>query len=197
MRVNLHVNAAGYSPGHQTTDHYGEVPPPLPARFARVELRVVAFDHPDAQELTEQVQQEYVVRYGGTDATPMRFDEFAPPLGLFLVGYVDGRPVGCGGWRTVSIGEPVLRDGDAELKRMYVVPTARGHGHARRLLGELERTAAAAGFTRMVLETGIRQPEAISLYLSCGYEPISGFGMHKDAPGSRCFAKPLVASMST
>lgn len=48
----------------------------------------------------------------------------------------------------------------------------------------------------MVLETGIRQPEAISLYRSCGYEPISGFGLHKDAPGSRCFAKPLVASMS-
>ncbi|WP_241827697.1 hypothetical protein [Actinopolymorpha singaporensis] len=63
-----------------------------------MELRTVGFDHPDAQTLTEQVQQEYVVRYGGIDRSPIDPREFDPPTGLFLVGYLDGRPVGCAGW---------------------------------------------------------------------------------------------------
>ncbi|HEX4247931.1 MAG TPA: GNAT family N-acetyltransferase, partial [Pseudonocardia sp.] len=59
------------------------------------------------------------------------------------------------------------------------------------LLAELERTAVEAGARRMVLETGVAQPEAIQLYLSSGYLPIPKFGVYRHAPGSRCFAKPL------
>jgi len=43
----------------------------------------------------------------------------------------------------------------------------------------------------MVLETGIRQPEAIALYESAGYRPIPGFGYYKDADLSRCLARSL------
>jgi hypothetical protein len=43
----------------------------------------------------------------------------------------------------------------------------------------------------MILETGLRQPEAIELYSSSGYQAIPGFGFYRDAPLSRCFAKPL------
>lgn len=148
------------------------------------------YGHPDAQLLIAQVQQEYVWRYGGPDATPTDPADFDPPTGLFVVGYLGERPVVCGGWRTRD-ADPPLRDGDAELKRMYVAPAARGRGLARALLAELERTAQLAGRLRMVLETGRAQPEAIGLYTSSGYQRMPGFGHYRESENNRCYAKPL------
>lgn len=151
----------------------------------------MGYDHPDAVLLTEQVQQEYVQRYGGPDATPMEAADFAAPQGEFLIGYLEGAPVATGGWRARDASPEGFADGDAELKRMYVVPAARGRGFARRILGELETGAAAAGRLRMVLETGDRQPEAIALYTSCGYLPIPKFGVYRCEPLSVCLGRPL------
>ena len=156
-------------------------------------LWVVGYDHPDSVALVEAVQQVYVVRYGGVDATPVEASEFAPPLGLFMVGYVDGAPVVCGGWRLRCAGaDPRLRDGDVELKRMFVPGQHRGRGYARLLLAELERAATDAGGLRIVLETGTKQPEAIALYLSSGYEAMPRFGVYRDSEDSLCFCKPLI-----
>lgn len=168
-----------------------------------MEIRHIRYDHPDAVKLTDQVQQEYVERYGSGDATPMDAAHFAPPHGLFLVGYLEGAPVATGGWRSPTAaaegsddpGDPDgLEDGDAELKRMYVVPHARGLGLARRMLARLETTAIAAGRTRMVLETGPLQPEAVALYISCGYAPIRKFGVYRHEPSSICLGKTLDGS---
>ncbi|TWE23311.1 acetyltransferase (GNAT) family protein [Prauserella muralis] len=152
---------------------------------------MTAFDHPDAVKLIDLVQQEYVTRYGEPDVTPVDPADFAPPRGLFVVGYLDGVPVACGGWRAHDGPAPEFRHGDAELKRMFVVPDARGKGFARALLAELERTAALAGRTRAVLETGTEQPEAIALYRSAGYTDIPKFGVYKHTPESICLAKEL------
>ncbi|MGW0523630.1 GNAT family N-acetyltransferase [Crossiella sp. NPDC003009] len=157
-----------------------------------MELRILAYDHPDATALIAEVQQEYVLRYGEEDITPVDPADFAPPRGLFLVGYLDGVPAVCGGWRAHDSDEPGFTDGDAELKRMYVVSAARGRGLARQLLAELERLALAAGRRRMVLETGIEQPEAIALYTSSGYAPIAKFGVYACHESSRCFGKEIV-----
>src|SRR5581483_430810 len=163
---------------------------PEVCRAELVEIRTVGYDHPDAVTLVEAVQQVYVERYGGVDATPVAPRDFAPPSGLFMVGYVEGRPVVCGGWRLRSAGtDPQLRDGDVELKRMYVEDGHRGRGYARVLLAELERAAAAAGGLRVVLETGTRQPEAVGLYRSSGYRPMPRFGVYRDSEDSLCFAK--------
>lgn len=159
-----------------------------------LELRVRALDHPDAVTLGEQVQAYYRQVYGDGDATPVAPAEFAAPRGCFLIGYDGhGTPVATGAWRAVDAdpADPARRDGDAELKRMYVVPGARGHGHARTVLAELERTAREAGRRRAVLETGTQQPEAIALYRSSGYHAIGRFGPYRDDHRSRCFAKPL------
>jgi GNAT superfamily N-acetyltransferase len=156
-----------------------------------LELRERLYDSPDAVKLVAEVQQEYVARYGDEDATPTDPAEFAPPLGRFLVGYLDGVPVACGGWRAHDGDEPDFLDGDAEMKRMYVVSCARGRGFARQVLAALEESALAAGRRRMVLETGTAQPEAIALYTSSGYVPIPKFGHYRCADGSRCFGKPL------
>ena len=155
-----------------------------------LDLHPVPYGHPDAVALIAQVQEEYVVRYGGPDETPVDPAMFVPPEGLFLVGYLDGVPVGTGAWRR----SPVLALGGslgAEIKRMYVVPEQRGTGLARRILAELEATAAAAGHDLIVLETGLMQPEAIGLYESSGYLPIPGFGHYAASELNRCFAKRL------
>ncbi|MDF9816503.1 GNAT family N-acetyltransferase [Streptomyces sp. SPB162] len=162
-----------------------------------MEIRTLRYDHPDAVKLNDRVQLEYVERYGDGDLTPMDATQFDPPRGLYLVGYVDGEPVASGGWRAQDESPEGYSDGDAELKRMYVVDEARGRGLARRILAELEASAAAAGRSRMVLETGTKQPEAIALYESCDYTPVSKFGLYRHEELSVCLGKPLDGLVSS
>lgn len=147
--------------------------------------------HPDAAALVEQVQEEYVTRYGERDATALDERAFVPPYGSFFVGYVDGEPVAIGGWRRRT-GMDVLGSTEVgEIKRMYVVPDAQRRGHARTMLAHLEATLAEAGAEVAVLETGMAQPEAIALYEGSGYTPIAKFGHYRDQPDQRCFGKRL------
>lgn len=162
-------------------------------------MRIVTarFDHPDARKLSDIVQAEYAVRYGGEgDVTPLDPVMFEPPRGLYLLGYdADGSPVASGGWRAMDTSaEENYADGDAEIKRMFVMLHARGKGLSRLLLARLEESAREAGRTRMVLETGDKQPEAIALYASSGYTLLPEsrkFGCYREEPSSRCFVKPL------
>ncbi|MFI6639339.1 GNAT family N-acetyltransferase [Streptomyces sp. NPDC050504] len=158
-------------------------------------IRPTPYDHPDAVKLSDEVLLEYNVRYPDEpdgDVTPLAPGMFAPPNGLFLVAYdAEGRPVASGGWRARDRNPENNLDGDAEIKRMYVVPEARGLGLARRILAALEEDARAAGRLRMALETGTAQPEAIALYTSSGYEPCEKFGHYRTYEDSRCYAKPL------
>jgi putative acetyltransferase len=94
------------------------------------------------------------------------------------------RAVGCGAIRR-------LAGGDAELKRMFVVPERRGQGVGRLLVAELEHVARLLGATRLVLETGVRQPDAIALYRKCGFGPIPFFGEEVGSELSVCMGKDL------
>lgn len=159
-----------------------------------IQLRAVSYDHPDTVKLNDQVQAEYQERYDGEgDVTYLDPAMFTPPRGLYLLAYdAKGTPVASGGWRSQDANDEGYADGDAELKRMYVVPEARGLGLARRILAELEADARAAGRTRMALETGDQQPEAIALYLSSGYALSEKFGHYRFHDSSRCMTKPLL-----
>lgn len=156
-------------------------------------IRRVRFDHPDAVKLNDEVQAEYHQRYGdGGDATVLDATDFDPPRGVYLIAYDEhDRPVATGGWRSQDANGEGNEDGDAELKRMFVVAGMRGLGLARRILAELEEDARMAGRVRMVLETGTKQPEAITLYTSSGYEPCVKFGYYRHYEDSRCYAKRL------
>jgi GNAT superfamily N-acetyltransferase len=150
-------------------------------------VRAQAYADPAGAALTERVQQEYVERYGGPDTTPVDPGEFGPPGGGFLVGYLDGVPVAMGGVRR--------HDADTvEMKRLYVVPECRGRGLSRLMLGALEDLARRLGARRMVLETGSKQPEAMRLYETSGYERIDGFGHYADAPLSVSYGKSLAGA---
>ncbi|MER6111234.1 GNAT family N-acetyltransferase [Streptomyces hirsutus] len=155
-------------------------------------IRHVSYDHPDAVKLNDEVQAEYDIRYGDGDATPMDPADFRPPNGIYLIAYDENdTPAASGGWRVQNANGEGNRDGDAELKRMYVIEQMRGRGLARRILAALEDDARAAGRLRMVLETGTEQPEAIALYTSSGYEPCEKFGYYRFHDNSRCYAKAL------
>lgn len=145
-----------------------------------------AIDSQVANELIAEVQAEYVVRYGGPDDTPVDPQEFAGPQGAFMVLSVDGEPAG-------MIGLRRRNDDDVEVKRMFVRSTFRGRGLARQLMSWAEDKARELGYQRIILETGMAQPEAMGLYESSGYEAIPGFGYYKDSPESRCYAKSLVS----
>ncbi|MDG4829513.1 GNAT family N-acetyltransferase [Solwaraspora sp. WMMD1047] len=152
-----------------------------------LEIRVVGYDSPVARKLVVDALADLGRRYGGSgDDTPVDPGQFQPPSGAFLVAYLDGAAVGCAGWRSHGDG-----DETAELKRMYTAPTVRGRGVARRLLGAVERSAREHGRKRLILECGDRQPEAIALYRSCGYELIENFGYYRDEPGVLSFGRLL------
>lgn len=137
------------------------------------DLRDMAYDSADAQLLTAEVQLEYARRYGGQgDSGPIDTTEFVPPDGRFVILYVDHGPAAMGGWRRHGT--------DAEIKRMYVRENFRGLGLGRAVLLHLERSAAVAGVTRLILETGQPQPEAVNLYRSAGYTDVEPFGFYAE-----------------
>jgi GNAT superfamily N-acetyltransferase len=74
---------------------------------------------------------------------------------------------------------------------MYVVPQARGRRIAERVLEELQAAAAELGCSRLLLETGTAQPEAIRLYERLGWQPVPAFGHYAASPLSRCYGRDL------
>ena len=145
-----------------------------------IELRAVGLNDPRAERLERRLTAEMDDRYGTGGPSPIPAEGFEHPDGCFIVAVDQGRIIGCGGFRRIG-------DGRAEIKRMYVDPTARGRGVGRQILSALEGRAVAAGYNEIWLETGSEQPEAISLYLSAGYRPSPPYGEFKDDPRSRGF----------
>jgi GNAT superfamily N-acetyltransferase len=163
-------------------------PTPDPADWA---VEQTAFTDPRVQALVTEVQDYYVQIYGGPDDSPVDPAEFAEPGGRFLLGLAEGTPVAMGGWRRRPELDAVIGGRCAEVKRMFVSPSRRRRGLARRLLVALEDSARTAGVEVLALETGTMQPEAIALYEAQGYEPTVRFGHYADSDLSRYFAKRL------
>ncbi|HEV8255158.1 MAG TPA: GNAT family N-acetyltransferase [Vicinamibacteria bacterium] len=141
---------------------------------------------PNAQALIKSLNAELAEQYPEPGATHFALteEEVGEGRGVFLVASVDGRPVGCGALRRIEAGV-------GELKRMYVSPAVRGRGVGRALLEALEAEARRLGLRRVVLETGVRQREALALYGRAGFTPIPPFGECVGSPLSLCMAKDL------
>jgi GNAT superfamily N-acetyltransferase len=139
-----------------------------------------------AQGLILALNAELEARYPEEGANFFRLDpeEVSEGRGGFFVAYLDNEPVGCGAVRRT---EP----GVAEIKRMYVAPSARGRGVGKQMVMKLESVARQLGVTRLVLETGPRQPEAIAVYTNSGFVEIPLFGEYVGSNFSVCMAKDL------
>jgi putative acetyltransferase len=139
-----------------------------------------------AQSLVQASLAEMLDRYdgrGGSGDEPCAGD-FESPRGAFLVAFEDNVPVACGGLCRYD-------DTIGEIRRMYVARERRGEGLSRQILNGLEREARSLGYSTIRLETGERQIEALGLYRSAGYEPITTYGPYVDDERSRCFEKQL------
>jgi putative acetyltransferase len=101
-----------------------------------------------------------------------------------LVGYQENKPLACGAIK--EYGEDAM-----EVKRMFMLPAYRGKGIAGQLLVELERWAVELGAKRVVLETGKKKVEAISLYERSDYRRIPNYGQYTSIETSVCYEKPL------
>ncbi|GAA1567419.1 GNAT family N-acetyltransferase [Kribbella hippodromi] len=144
-----------------------------------VEVRSVPAADADVLALAAAQQAELAALYGEDQPLVALHDEIR-----FIVLTLDGIATGCVGLQPVAPGV-------GEIKRMYVVPAARGRGLSRVLLDAVEAAARADGLTRLRLETGTKQVEAIALYTHHGYEPIPAYPPFEHEPASVCFAKDL------
>ena len=159
-----------------------------------MELIPRPYGHPDVVALTLEVQAHYSELYGGPgDQSLVEVADFEAPTGHFVVGYLDGTPVAMGGWRRLGDRPGLPSPNTAEIKRMYVAPSARARGLSRVILTDLETTARAAGIDWLVLETGQPQTRAIGLYRSCGYTEVDGtpYGHYVDEPDAVHLGKSL------
>jgi GNAT superfamily N-acetyltransferase len=163
--------------------------PSNPRMTTTVEIRRTDIRSAVASELIGALNAELMARYPepGANHFQLDADEVAAGRGGFFVAYRGDYPVGCGAVRRV---EPLV----AEIKRMYVAPEARGVGVGRQILDALETEARLLGVSRLVLETGPRQPEAVTLYSRAGFSHIPLFGEYLNSPHpelSVCMAKNL------
>lgn len=151
---------------------------------AEWDIQQLAWDDAIGVTLRTRMLAEVAMRYGTDDNEP------GPPptaetAAVFLVAFeTDGTAIGCGALRAID-------DEHGEVKRFFVAPDRRGSGVARAILGALEDEARARGWTRLVLETGARQPEAMRFYEREGYRAIPAFGHYAESPESRCYEKVL------
>ena len=143
------------------------------------------FDAPEASALRTALRADLDTRFGGDTEPGVK--PTASDITVFLVARhgPTGPALGCGALRAL--------DGTtAEVKRMYVVPAARGRGVGRRLLLALEARARDLGLRRLVLEMGIgRQPEALALYTRGGFAPTPCWGAYAESGTSQCLERLL------
>ncbi|WP_432571199.1 GNAT family N-acetyltransferase [Kineococcus sp. SYSU DK005] len=106
----------------------------------------------------------------------------------FLLGLLDGEPVGC---IAQADADPAEFPDGVDMKRVFVRALARGHGVATRMVAAFEELARERGARRVRLETGTAQPEAVALYERLGYERVPAFGQWADSPLCLCYGKEL------
>lgn len=134
-------------------------------------FRIARSDDPDSARLLADYEAELAgqgIVLGTQEGGAVDAEEMTAPRGTFLLAELDQAPVACGGVRRLS-------DAVAEIKRMYVAPSARGAGVGRALLARLEDEARALGCEVVRLDTGPRMTAALALYRDVGYREIADY----------------------
>ena len=137
----------------------------------------------DFIQLVQQLDAELAVRDGDEHPFYAQFNKI-DKIKHVIVAYDDGQPAGCGAIKEYAPGV-------MEIKRMFTRPQNRGRGIASKVLSELEIWAGELSYKKCILETGIRQAEAIGLYKKSGYVLIPNYGQYKGVENSVCFEKEL------
>jgi putative acetyltransferase len=154
--------------------------------LAQYFIRVVDPQGEDALSLLHEAAIEARALYPElhTEGAPWPSNPSNPPGGTYVIAYELERPLACGALRPID-------SATVEVRRMYVLKSARRSGLARKILVALEASAARMGYKVMCLETGNRQHPAMALYESFGFERIAPFGEYVNDPTSICYEKAV------
>ena len=137
----------------------------------------------DLAEMIKALDADLALRDGEEHAFYDQFNKIDSIKHVVIL-YDSHEAVACGALKKYD-GKTV------EVKRMYTLPASRGKGFAGKILEELELWASKLLFERCILETGIKQPEAIRLYQKSGYLIIPNYGQYIGKENSICFEKKL------
>ena len=140
-------------------------------------------ENEDFRELVKMLDADLAVRDGDEHSFYAQFNKI-DKIRETVVAYENEKAVGCGAFKKYESSA-------AEIKRMYVREESRGRGIAAEILTELENWAKELDFTEFVLETGLKQPEAIKLYQKSGYEIIPNYGQYEGIENSVCMRKSI------
>ena len=140
-------------------------------------------DNADFRDLVALLDADLAVRDGAEHSFYAQFNKI-DKIRHVVVAYENEKAVGCG-----AIKE--YEENVAEIKRMFVRENERGRGIAKLILTELENWAWELAFLECVLETGVKQPEAIALYSKNGYGIIPNYGQYAGVENSVCMKKSI------
>ena len=140
-------------------------------------------ENPDFIRLVKELDADLAKRDGNEHAFYSQFNK-VDMIRHVVIAYDNKEPAGCG-----AIKE--FNPETVEVKRMFTLPEMRGKGIASRILNELENWASELRYDKCILETGKRQPEAISLYQRNGYKLIPNYGQYAGVENSVCFEKQI------
>lgn len=151
----------------------------------RLNIRQVSWANPVGADLRAAQQAELDSRFGTSAHEPGPAPSEADTA-VFVVAYekCSGQPLGCGGLRIVD-------EHTVEIKRLYVVPYARGSRVASSILASLEGLAHSRGYRVITAEAGSAQSDGRSFYESSGFAPVPNFGPYIGVAGSQCYSKAL------
>lgn len=152
--------------------------------FSLLHLKRTSSDDPDFRKLVSLLDADLAIRDGKDHAFFAQYNKL-DSIKHVVVAFENEIPAGCGAIK-------MFDQQTMEVKRMFVMPEFRKKGIARAVLNELERWTAELGFETCMLETGKRQPEAISLYKTSGYELIPNYGQYMGVETSVCFRKNVI-----
>ena len=140
-------------------------------------------DNNDFKTLVKLLDEDLQIRDGDEHSFYAQFNTI-DSLKNVVVSFMEKEAIGCGAFRQ-------LNSQKVEIKRMFVHPKYRGRAAATTILNELEKWAVQLNYTEALLETGKKQPEAISLYKKSGYEIIPSYGQYLNVENSICMMKKL------
>ena len=140
-------------------------------------------DNKNFKELVALLDADLALRDGDENAFYAQFNGI-DALKNCVVFYSDKTLVACGAFKEFN-------EDSVEIKRMFVQPDFRGKGIASKTLKVLEEWAKELNYSYAVLETGLRQPEAIALYKKNNYEIIENYPPYEEMENSVCFKKAL------
>lgn len=139
--------------------------------------------NPDFLSLVKSLDADLSIRNGDEHSFYSQFNKL-DKIKHVVVAYEYDEPAGCGAIKQYA-------SDTMEVKRMFVMLARRRKGIAAKILAELEKWAAELSYTKCILETGKKQPEAIELYKKNGYTPIPNYGQYIGVGNSICFEKKL------